>query len=120
MRPDTEAYVVETFAASDGYQLHYRRYPVVGRQRGQVVALHGIQSHGGWYTGSCQHLARAGWEVLFLDRRGSGLNEQARGDTPSHRRLLADVDEFIAAKCPKPPFLLAISWGAKIAAVLEY
>lgn len=120
MHPDADPFLIETFSASDGYVMHYRRYPPQGRVRGQVVAIHGIQSHGGWYTGSCQHLARAGWEVLFLDRRGSGLNQEARGDTPSHRRLLADLDEFIGANCPKPPFLLAISWGAKLAVGLEY
>jgi alpha-beta hydrolase superfamily lysophospholipase len=120
MQPDEEPFQFDTFTASDGYTMHYRRYPAQGRQRGQVVAIHGIQSHGGWYVGSCMHLARAGWEVLFLDRRGSGLNERARGDAPSHRRLIADLDEFIGSTCASPPFLLAISWGAKLAVGLEY
>jgi alpha-beta hydrolase superfamily lysophospholipase len=120
MQTEAEPFLIETFTASDGYAMQFRRYPAQGKVRGQVVAIHGIQSHGGWYFGSCQHLARAGWEVLFLDRRGSGLNEKARGDTPSHRRLIADLDEFIGAACPSPPFLMAISWGAKVAVGLEY
>ena len=111
---------VETFAASDGYRFHYRLYPAQGRRRGQVVAIHGIQSHGGWYGGCCRHLAEAGWEVAFLDRRGSGLNQEARGDAPSFRRLVADIDEFIRARCDRPPFLLAISWGGKLGVALEY
>jgi alpha-beta hydrolase superfamily lysophospholipase len=120
MTTEAEPFLIETFAASDGYEMRFRRYPAQGKPRGQVVAIHGIQSHGGWYVGSCSHLARAGWEVLFLDRRGSGLNEKARGDTPGYRRLVADLDEFVAAACESPPFLLAISWGAKLALGLEY
>ncbi len=120
METVADPFVVETFTASDGYPMYFRRYPAQGRQRGQLIGIHGIQSHGGWYVGSCSHLARAGWEVLFLDRRGSGLNQQARGDTPSYRRLIADLNEFIAAYCADPPYLMAISWGAKLAVALEY
>lgn len=120
MPMDHEDCLIETFTASDGYVLHYRHYLPATRQRGQIVAIHGIQSHGGWYSASCQYLARVGWEIFFLDRRGSGLNELHRGDTPSYRRLLADLDEFLSAHCPKPPFLLAISWGGKLAVALEH
>jgi spermidine synthase len=34
--------------------------------------------------------------VFFLDRRGSGLNKPARGDTPTFRRLIDDLGEFLA------------------------
>jgi alpha-beta hydrolase superfamily lysophospholipase len=117
--PDTSS-TIATCAASDGYPLRYRHYPPQAPRRGQVLAIHGIQSHGGWYVGSCEHLARAGWEVFFLDRRGAGLNEQDRGDAWCYERLLADVDEFSQAHCPRPPFLMAISWGGKLAAALEH
>lgn len=110
---------IERFTASDGYEWRYRLYPGHGPRRGQVVGIHGIQSHGGWYTASCEYLAREGWEVAFLDRRGSGLNQQARGDAPGFRRLVADLDEFVTARCERPPFLLAISWGGKLAVALE-
>ncbi|MFO0877330.1 MAG: alpha/beta fold hydrolase [Gemmataceae bacterium] len=116
---DPEAQI-DTFSTSDGYVCHFHRYSPRGPVRGQVVALHGIQSHAGWYGGSCRYLAEVGWEVLFLERRGSGLNHTARGDAPSFRRLLTDIDEFIGSQCSEPPFLLAISWGAKLAVGLEY
>ncbi len=48
--------------------------------RAVVVMLHGIQSHSGWYEGSGEHLAQAGVSVLAPDRRGSGMNGEARGD----------------------------------------
>src|SRR5207253_7502356 len=55
---------------------------------GTVVGLHGIQSHGGWYLESCRRIADAGYDVVFLERRGCGLNDRDRGDAPSFRRLL--------------------------------
>lgn len=116
------AFTLETHTAGDGYRWRYRRYPAAGPERGRVVCLHGIQSHGGWYDLTCRRLAEAGYAVSFLDRRGSGLNEQARGDTPSGRRLLDDVAEFLRAQPPapgRPTFLLAISWGGKLAVGLQ-
>lgn len=114
---------IEMFQAADGYRWKYRRYVPSGQPRAQIVCLHGIQSHGGWYTHSCSQLASAGFQVDFLDRRGSGLNDEARGDAPSFRRLLDDVGEFIQhlrKSAPEQPvFLLGISWGGKLAVALQ-
>jgi len=64
-----------------------------------------------------------GFDVTFLDRRGAGMNEEARGDAPSFRRLLDDLAEFLrslrAGPARLPIFLLAISWGGKPAAALQ-
>jgi len=115
-------YTVESFTASDGYRLQYRRYhPSVngwGTPRARIVCLHGIQSHAGWYDYSCTRLCQAGFLVDFLDRRGSGMNHQDRGDVPSYRQLLDDVAQFLTttrADSALPKFLLAISWGGKLA-----
>lgn len=113
-----ESFTVETFIASDGYPLRYRRYRPTGEPRGHVVCIHGIQSHAGWYTHSCERLCQEGYLVSFLDRRGSGMNEQNRGDAPGFRRLLDDLAEFLRSH-PKPKILLAISWGGKLAAALQ-
>jgi alpha-beta hydrolase superfamily lysophospholipase len=109
---------IDTFTASDGYCFRYRRFPAGGAPRGRVVALHGIQSHGGWYTASCRYLARAGYAVDFLDRRGAGLNDLARGDAPGFRRLLDDIAEFL--RTGEPAFVMGISWGGKLAVGLEH
>ncbi len=112
-----------TWQASDGYRWHYRHFPPAGRPWATVIGIHGIQSHGGWYEASSRWLRDAGCDVYFLDRRGSGLNQVQRGDTPSFRRLLDDVREFVAARRGpgQPPiFLVAISWGGKIGAGLCY
>jgi alpha-beta hydrolase superfamily lysophospholipase len=118
---------IETFAASDGYILHYRRYDPPVEPRGTIVGLHGVQSHGGWYDHSSKKLCGAGFRVLYLDRRGSGLNEKARGDTPSFGRLLDDIVEFLRAptihgadaQSHIPLFVVAVSWGGKLAVALQ-
>lgn len=116
--------VLRTFRASDGYVFYLRHYPAVGRTRGRLVFLHGIRSHGGWYTRSCGEFAAAGFDVYFLDRRGAGLNTARRGDGPSFRRLLDDVAEFTrslrAERVWLPLFVCGISWGGKLAAALPY
>jgi alpha-beta hydrolase superfamily lysophospholipase len=86
--------------------------------RGRVVYLHGVQSHAGWYEYSCTRLAEAGFEVVFPDRRGSGMNKALRGDTPSFHRLLDDLAEFAKPIPGSATFLVAVSWGAKPATAL--
>ena len=58
-----------------------------GTPRGYVVALHGIQSHSGWYEYSSGRMCEAGFEVRFLDRRGSGENTEDRGHAVHPDRL---------------------------------
>jgi alpha-beta hydrolase superfamily lysophospholipase len=115
---------LHTFRSSDGYLWYYRRYSASGQAVGRVVCVHGIRSHGGWYTRSCEEFAKNGYDVYFLDRRGSGLNTAHRGDTPSFRRLLDDVAEFVQelrrTKPCLPIHLAGISWGGKLAVGLPY
>ena len=106
------------FTAGDGYVWQYCHYLPEGEPKGSIVLLHGIQSHGGWYSCSCRKLANAGYAVSFLDRRGSGVNDCDRGDAPSFRRLLDDIAEFLT-QAPRPRFLLGISWGGKLAVGLQ-
>ncbi len=117
--------VLDTFTASDGYRWHFRKFSPhepAAQARGRIIFLHGIQSHGGWYTRSCAEIAKAGYEVYFLDRRGSGLNREERGDAPGFRRLLDDIAEFIRALPGDglPKILAAISWGGKLGVALQY
>jgi len=111
---------VSRFVASDGYELGYRLW-VPRNPRAIVVALHGIQSHSGWYGWSSSQLAEAGYVVAWVDRRGSGVNAVARGDAPHAERLVNDVVQFVAhldglgfGRLPR--ILAAISWGGKLAA----
>ncbi len=129
MAEPTSLFTIEEHQASDGYRWKYRKYLTTQKPRGIVVFVHGIQSHAGWYEYSCTQLALAGYEVYFLDRRGSGMNAETRGDAPSFRRLLDDIAEFLT-KLPRttadeqtrgllPVFLAGISWGGKLVVALE-
>ncbi len=111
------------YRASDGYPLQHRCWRPAGQPLARIIALHGIQSHGGWYQYSSQQLADAGYEVHFLDRRGSGLNSRDRGHAIHEERLIADVRQFLNHlrwSCRHEPqvpvILMGVSWGGKLAA----
>src|SRR5262245_52689422 len=71
---------IRSLIASDGLRLVYRLFePPAHLRRGSVLHLHGIQSHGGWYLPTAAELARHGYCVYLLERRGSGLNPGPRG-----------------------------------------
>ena len=116
---------IQHFVASDGYPLSTRHWRPEQSPRGFVVALHGIQSHGGWYEYSCQRMCDAGYDVLFVDRRGSGMNAARRGDAPHGDRLINDVVQVLAEVRRRrdqvgtqiPVVLLAVSWGGKLAVI---
>jgi alpha-beta hydrolase superfamily lysophospholipase len=113
-----------TFRASDGYTFYYRRWEPPVPPKARLVLLHGVRSHGGWYGRSCARFAAAGFEVYFLERRGSGLNTARRGDCPSFRRLIDDVAEFLrhlrGDRGWLPAFVAGISWGGKLAVALPH
>ena len=118
---DSIDHEIGSYAARDGYEIHYRRFRPVGppeadRPKGHVLILHGIQSHSGWYVGSASHLARAGYDVVALDRRGSGMNAGARGDAPGVGTLLADVDAARSEVFRSDVVsVVGVSWGGKLA-----
>ncbi|MEO6810744.1 MAG: alpha/beta fold hydrolase [Isosphaeraceae bacterium] len=115
--------LIQTQTASDGYPIHVLIWPTHEPPKGRVVVLHGVQSHGGWYHGLGRTLAEAGYEAHFPDRRGSGANTRDRGHTPSLRRLLDDVSEWLAGLKEQdgslPIALAGISWGGKTALVVS-
>lgn len=116
---------IRQVTVSDGYCLHFRHWNVA-HPKGIVIALHGIQSHSGWYEYSSRRMADDGFAVYFADRRGSGLNGRQRGHTAHAMRLINDVRSLtqLALNEHEPPLtsqrppvaLLGLSWGGKIAA----
>jgi len=104
--------------ASDGYRFAVR-YWHVEQPKAHVVCLHGIVSHGGWYLPSCAFLAKQGFAVHMLERRGSGLNPRARGDVDRWQTWLDDVEGHLDS-LPRgiPRILLGISWGGTLAAAV--
>ncbi|MCH2203870.1 MAG: lysophospholipase [Fuerstiella sp.] len=115
---------IRQLTASDGQRMHFRHWIAAKECRGVIVAVHGIQSHSGWFTWSSEQLAAAGYDVYFADRRGSGLNGLHRGHADHGQRLINDVLQLIRL-CRRehngpvlPMTLMAASWGGKIAAAL--
>ncbi|MDA1016262.1 MAG: alpha/beta fold hydrolase [Planctomycetota bacterium] len=125
-RASIREHTIETYAASDGYLLHLRRWKPDVEPLAHVVALHGVQSHSGWYTYSTSRLAAAGYDVHFLDRRGSGLNGEQRGNAPHHDRLINDVCQYLTAirhaertsGGHRPVILLGVSWAGRLTSML--
>jgi acylglycerol lipase len=111
------ASVIEYYTAADNRRLALRRYMPAGEVRAHVVVLHGIISHSGWYEASCHALAKRGFDVHALDRRGSGLNSELPGDVDSAQTCVRDVVDYLDHLRPsgRPIFLLGISWGGKLA-----
>lgn len=65
-------------------------------------------------------MSREGYDVYFLDRRGSGLNGFLRGHADHGQRLLNDVRQLVRLcrreqQSPAPLSLLGLSWGGKLA-----
>lgn len=120
---------IRELVVSDGYRLQFRHWAPKSPQ-GTVIALHGIQSHSGWYDYSSRRLAEAGFSVYFADRRGSGLNGFQRGHAAHAMRLVNDVRALRQVAIREtggvstspgdqlPITILGISWGGKLAAVL--
>jgi alpha-beta hydrolase superfamily lysophospholipase len=104
----------------DGYPLAGRVWtPTRARPAAAIIYLHGIQSHGGWYEWSASVLAQSGLPVLMPDRRGSGLNRQARGDIDSVDQWLDDLDELAEWAVERYGVsrfaVVGVSWGGKLA-----
>jgi len=104
--------------ASDGEELPYRYFPAEpAARRGSLVYLHGIQSHGAWYTDTAAELSRRGYSVYLPDRRGSGVSKGPKGWFGPYRQLVEDVASFVElAKRDEdgaPAFLVGGCWGAR-------
>jgi alpha-beta hydrolase superfamily lysophospholipase len=104
-----------TLSANDGVELALYTYGPKEAESAAVV-LHGIESHAGWFTASCEALASAGLRVVCLDRRGSGTSGGKRGHAPSPSVLLDDLGrlvEWVHSERPGRALqAVAHSWGS--------
>jgi acylglycerol lipase len=112
---------IEHYVAADGWPLSVHVWDIEGSPRTRVVFVHGISSHAGWYNRGNASLAAAGIQVHFLDRRGSGINTENRGDIDHWHTWISDVVSYIQQlrqSSSTPVALCGISWGGKLAAAV--
>lgn len=112
---------VRVLRGNDGCK-HFLRSWNASKARAQVLYLHGIEGHSLWIGETANFLQSEGISVHAMDRRGSGLSEELRGDT-KHYSLLLDDCEFVLSSLRNerpdlPLFLMANCWGAKLAAII--
>jgi acylglycerol lipase len=103
--------------ASDGHRVPYRRWSPSATPTGTVVLLNGIMSHSGWFFPLVDPLTAAGLVVVGADRRGSGLDDEERGDAPSAKAIVDDALAVIDAEhVPGTPLVLVgWCWGSVLA-----
>lgn len=121
MHPADESGTLEQLRTADG-SAHFIRSYYSKSQKAVVLYLHGIEGHSLWFASSAKVLRSNDITVLALDRRGSGLSKEARGDVRNYKMLLDDTKaalDFASEKaCGQPLFFMANCWGAKLAAIL--
>ena len=109
--------------AADGVLLHYRSWtPDRRATAGVLLFVHGIASHGGWFSETAAHLAERGIAVYAPDRRGSGLSGGPRGHLLRYEQAVDDLHRFVDLASHEHPgrplFLAGSSWAAKVALVV--
>lgn len=118
-----------TFQTGDETLKGRKWLPRTGRPEVVLIAVHGTQTHSGWFGALAEVLTRQGWAVYAPDRRGSGLNLQVTeqrlpqpADIGHWSQWVIDLDGAVgqvkAEQHPgglNPPiYLLGSSWGAAL------
>lgn len=108
---------LRSIECADGYLLRYRSWSPAGAPRATLVLLNGVMSHSGWFQSLADQVVGAGLKLVGADRRGTGLNKNARGDAPSAGILIDDVTRIVDAERLDglPVHLGGWCWGAVLA-----
>lgn len=102
-----------TVRGDGGYPLNARYWQAEDAQA-VVVMVHGVVSHSEWMDSIARILSKHQISCFAFDRRGSGLNTQARGDTPSTNTLLSDLHAVMqwTFQLDLPVHLCGFCWGS--------
>lgn len=103
--------------APDGYSLKYRVWaPQSGGARAVLMLVNGVMSHSLWFYPLAPLLIAQGFKLVGADRRGTGLNDIARGDAPSAKALLDDARAIAEQEreSGRPFHLVGWCWGAAL------
>jgi acylglycerol lipase len=103
-------------AASDGERLGYSVWRPAGEERRTIAVIHGIAFNGEPYGSISEDLPLEGTRLAALDLRGHGTSGGDRGSLVHHRRMIADIREWIdwlREESPELPlYVLGESMGA--------
>jgi alpha-beta hydrolase superfamily lysophospholipase len=117
-----------SFTSEDGTRLEGRKWVAQGKPRAILLALHGTQSHAGWYADLADRLKPHGWAVYAPDRRHSGLNNPGTkrlekptpADCKDWRHWMMDLDAAMGAVLQEqsrdvPIYIMGSSWSTALA-----
>ena len=90
MRAALEASSIAYLEGVGGYIIPIRLFGQ-NQDRTPVVMLHGLESHSVWFVQSAQAMAEQGHPVYLLDRRGSGVSDQRRGDGDDFQAMVDEI-----------------------------
>ena len=115
-----------SFLVPGGKALLGRKWTPIGAKPAAVlVAVHGTQTHSGWFGGLAVEMSHHGWAVSAPDRDGSGLN-LAHHDSGLPKAfdgehwlswlkwLDAAVGHAVSAHPDVPVYLLGSSWSTAL------
>lgn len=104
------------YMTRDGKSLSFRKWSGF---KDVIVYLHGIESSSLWFSSFASRLNENGFTLYGIDRRGSGLNKDDRGDIRDYNLFLDDIEDalkFIREQnVGKALYLMGICWGALLA-----
>ncbi|MDD5680216.1 MAG: alpha/beta fold hydrolase [Candidatus Omnitrophica bacterium] len=104
------------YRTRDGKSLSFRKWQGTGDV---IIYLHGIESNSGWFSQLASQLAGRGFILYGIDRRGSGLNNEGRGDISDYNIFFDDIEDALKfvkeQNIGKKVYLLGICWGALLA-----
>ncbi len=118
------SFETQAFAAGDGFELYVHSWPekVDRRTRGIIIALHGMNDHGGRFAEPAGYWAEKGLLTYAYDQRGFGRS-RGNGRWPGADVLAQDLVEFIELATRSHPgvpiTLLGESLGGGVALVAQ-
>ncbi|PSN17953.1 lysophospholipase [filamentous cyanobacterium CCP5] len=110
------------FSGSQGLDLYYQSWQPETSAKADVVMLHGLGSHSGWFMNLIEPLVAAGYGIHAFDLRGHGLSPGPRGHVDRWSDYRNDLHTYLQLIRTQPPerpcFALGHSLGGMI--LLEY
>ena len=104
------------YRTRDGKSLSFRKWNGSGDV---IIYIHGVESNSGWFSYFASRLNEKGFTLYGIDRRGSGLNNESRGDIGDYNVFLEDMEDafgFVREENPgKRIFFMGICWGGILA-----